>query len=156
MRRNATRAHHAPGEPLPANPSLRLAIVTCMDCRIDLAGAVGIEPGEAHTIRNAGGVVTEDVIRSLVVSQRKLGTREIMLMHHTRCGMVTFTDEDFAAELENELGQRPGWSIGTFQDTERDVRESVAQLRENPFLLPETTVRGFVHDIDTDAITEIH
>lgn len=127
-----------------------------MDCRIDLAGAVGIEPGEAHTIRNAGGVVTEDVIRSLVVSQRKLGTREIMLMHHTRCGMVTFTDEDFAAELENELGQRPGWSIGTFQDTERDVRESVAQLRENPFLLPETTVRGFVHDIDTDALTEIH
>jgi len=155
LSRNADRRHAAPDNPLPGPPGKQLAIVTCMDCRIDLYDAAGITPGEAHVIRNAGGIVTEDVIRSLSVSQRKLGTREVMLMHHTKCGMATFSDEDFAAELEGETGQRPQWQAGTFKDTEQDVRDGVARLRRSPFLVPDTTVRGFVHDLDTDEFVEV-
>jgi carbonic anhydrase len=155
LSRNADRKHAAPENPLPAPPGKQLAIVTCMDCRIDLYDAAGVKPGEAHVIRNAGGVVTEDVIRSLAVSQRKLGTREIMLMHHTKCGMGTFTDEDFLDELENTTGHRPSFEVGTFTDTEQDVRDGVAQLRRSPYLVPETTVRGFIHDLDTDQFVEV-
>ena len=155
LSRNASRTHSAPDDPLAASPSLRLAIVTCMDCRIDLYDAMGVKPGEAHAIRNAGGIVTDDGVRSLAISQRKLGTREVMLMHHTRCGMTSFSDDDFAAELERDAGRRPDWPAGAFQDTAQDVRESVESLRENPFLLAESTVRGFVHDVDTDELTEV-
>lgn len=155
LQRNAQRVHAAPDQPQPGSPTLRVAIVTCMDCRIDLYDSLGVKPGEVHTMRNAGGAVTDDVIRSLAVSQRKLGTREVMLMHHTRCGMTTFTEGDFKEELERETGLRPSWSVETFSDTEQDVRQSVARLRNSPFLLPETTTRGFVHDVDTDAITEV-
>lgn len=154
LRRNADRVHTARDPLLPGKPSLQVAIVTCMDCRIDLYDALGVQPGEAHTLRNAGGVVTDDVIRSLAVSQRKLGTREVMIMHHTRCGMTTFTDDEFKDELERDAGTRPSWSVGTFRDAEQDVRESARRLTADPYLIA-TTVRGFVHDVDTDEITEV-
>ncbi len=140
---------------LPAKPSLRVAIVTCMDCRIDLSETLGLKTGEAHVIRNAGGAVTDDVIRSLAVSQRKLGTREVMLMHHTRCGMATFTEPEFKDELEAETGVRPAWSVETFTDLERSVRQSIQRIRKSPFLGLTESVRGFVKDIDTGALTEV-
>src|SRR5262249_34985107 len=116
---------------------------------------LGLRPGEAHVIRNAGGVVTDDVIRSLAVSQRKLGTIEVMLVHHTKCGMVTFTDAEFRAELLEATGQRPAWSAGTFRDTESDVVKSMNEVRRNPFLTNTTAVRGFVVDIETGDLTEV-
>lgn len=154
LRRNADCAHPARDPLLGGQPSLQVAIVTCMDCRIDLYDALGVKPGEAHTLRNAGGVVTDDVIRSLAVSQRKLGTREIMIMHHTRCGMTTFTDDEFKDELERDAGTRPAWSVGTFSDAQQDVRESVRRLSSDPYLIS-TAVRGFIHDVDTDELTEV-
>ncbi|GAB2735784.1 carbonic anhydrase [Salinifilum aidingensis] len=144
------------GDPtLPAPPSLRVAILTCMDCRIDGYATFGLRPGEAHVLRNAGGVVTDDVVRSLAVSQRKLGTREVMVVHHTGCGMLGFTDEDFAAELAADAGVRPQWSARTYTDTAEDVRRCVHELRTSPFLLPEIAVRGFVLDIESLRLTEI-
>jgi carbonic anhydrase len=152
--RNAQRTV-SDADRLPAEPTLRIAIVTCMDCRIDLFQTFGLRPGEAHVIRNAGGAVTDDVIRSLAVSQRKLGTREVMLMHHTRCGMVGFTEGEFKEELERETGLRPTWSVETFSDVKQDVRQSIGRIRHSPFLTQTTSVRGFVHDIDTNALTEV-
>ncbi|GAB3282380.1 beta-class carbonic anhydrase [Parasphingorhabdus pacifica] len=155
VERNSRHTRGPEDRNLPAEPSLRLAIVTCMDSRIDLFETLGLHTGEAHIIRNAGGAVTDDVIRSLSVSQRKLGTREIMLMHHTRCGMATFTEGDFKDDLERETGQRPHWSVETFADTAQDVRQSMERLRRSPFLTATTSIRGFVKDIDTGALTEV-
>jgi carbonic anhydrase len=151
---------HAQLEPrtatrLPGEPSLRLAIVTCMDCRIDLFTTFSLRRGEAHILRNAGGAVTDDVIRSLAISQLKLGTREIMLIHHTRCGMTTFTEGEFHRELENATGLRPPWAVEAFTDIEDDVRQSMRRIRQSPFLGQTTGVRGFVHDVDTGAVTEV-
>src|SRR5919206_3682833 len=115
--------------PLPLPPSKHVAVVACMDARLDVYRLLGLGDGEAHVIRNAGGVLTDDVLRSLTVSQRKLQTREVVLIHHTKCGMASFTDDDFVAELEAETGQRPGWAPGTFADTEQDVRDSLAAVR---------------------------
>ncbi|GAA4862388.1 MULTISPECIES: beta-class carbonic anhydrase [Saccharopolyspora] len=151
LQRNTSRTR----PDLPSAPGLRVAIVTCMDCRIDLAESLGLAAGEAHVIRNAGGAVTDDVIRSLAVSQRKLGTREIVLVHHTGCGMRTFTEGDFKDELETETGVRPAWSVETFRDTEQDVRQSLERVRRSPFLTETTSVRGFVEDIATGALTEV-
>lgn len=154
LRRNAQRGRAAAPD-LPTEPRLGVAIVTCMDSRIDTFDAFGLLRGEAHVLRNAGGVVTDDVIRSLTISQRKLGTREIMLMHHTRCGLATFEEAEFKDELERETGVRPSWSLETFTDVEQDVRQSLERLRRSPFLLT-TSLRGFVHDVDTDDLIEVH
>ena len=152
--RNARRWGTHPGE-LAAPPSLRIAVVACMDARIDPVRLLGLRLGEAHVIRNAGGVVTDDVIRSLAISQGKLGTTEVMLLHHTKCGMVTFTDEDFLSELQEATGQRPTWAVGTFRDLESDVRESVQRVRCSPFLVNTTAVRGFVVDVETGDLAEV-
>lgn len=140
---------------LPGPPSRGVAVVACMDARLDVYRALGLGEGEAHVLRNAGGVVTDDVLRSLAVSQRKLGTREIVLLHHTKCGMTSFTDDEFVAELEADTGRRPGWAPGAFADIEQDVRDSVTAVRSSEFLPHTDAVRGFVYDVDTGAITEV-
>jgi carbonic anhydrase len=126
-----------------------------MDARIDPAQLLGLRPGEAHVIRNAGGVVTDDIIRSLAVSQRKLGTTEVMLLHHTKCGMASFTDEEFRDELEHATGLRPTWAVETFRDVEADVRRSIQRVRRSPFLTHTTEVRGFVVDVETGQLAEV-
>jgi carbonic anhydrase len=152
--RNARRSGSGPGV-LGSPPSLRIAVVTCMDARIDPVQLLGLRPGEAHVIRNAGGVVTDDVIRSLAVSQRKLGTTEVMLVHHTNCGMATFTDEDFCAELQQATGLRPSWAVETFRDIEPAVLQSRERVRRSPFLANTTEVRGFVVDVQTGDLAEV-
>ncbi|HEU4392574.1 MAG TPA: carbonic anhydrase [Solirubrobacterales bacterium] len=136
-------------------PSRRLAIVTCMDCRIDLSAALGLELGEAHVLRNAGGIVTDDTIRSLAISQRKLGTREVLVVHHTDCGMEKISDADFRAELEADSGVAPDFPIGAFADVEDSVRESVRRVRESPFVPHRDAVRGFVYDVETHRLREV-
>ncbi|MGH3977877.1 MAG: beta-class carbonic anhydrase [Pseudonocardiaceae bacterium] len=154
LRRNATRAGSGPGK-LPARPALRTAVLTCMDARIDVFALLGLRPGEAHVLRNAGGVVTDDVIRSLAISQRKLGTTEILVLHHTGCGMATFTDEDLAFELHEATGLRPPWQVRTFRDISQDVHRSVQRLRRSPFVRHEGGVRGFVMDIESGELEEV-
>ncbi len=140
---------------LDVRPARQLAIVTCMDARIDLYAALGLENGEAHILRNAGGVITDDVIRSLAISQRRLGTREIVLIHHTRCGMQTITDDGFRAELQEATGMAPSFAIESFTDVDADVRQSIARIRRSPFLLHTDAVRGFVYDVDTGLLREV-
>ncbi|MCW2633367.1 MAG: plant-type carbonic anhydrase [Pseudonocardia sp.] len=140
---------------MPGQPSLRTAIVTCMDARIDAYALLGLSPGDVHVLRNAGGVITDDVIRSLAISQRKLGTVDVMIVHHTRCGMATFTDEEFADELAADVGQRPSWRAHTFSDPAEDVRDGIAALRSSPFLGSEGVIRGFVLDVVTGELTEV-
>ncbi|MDQ4104242.1 MAG: carbonic anhydrase [Actinomycetota bacterium] len=152
--RNASRPGPDPG-PLPSPPSLHVAVVACMDARLDPVQVLRLRPGEAHVLRNAGGVVTDDVIRSLAVSQRKLGTTAVMLLHHTKCGMATFTDEGFWAELQEATGLRPTWAVETFRDTESDVRQSIERVRRSPFLANTVAVRGFVVNIETGDLTEV-
>ncbi|WFB10023.1 carbonic anhydrase [Streptomyces sp. LX-29] len=143
---------HDPG--VDARPVQRVAVVACMDARLDLHAALGLELGDCHTIRNAGGVVTDDVIRSLTISQRALGTRSVMLIHHTGCGLLNLT-EDFRHELEAEVGQRPAWAVEAFKDLDRDVRQSMQRVRTSPFLLHKDDVRGFVFDVTTGLLREI-
>ncbi|WP_225848372.1 carbonic anhydrase [Streptomyces sp. HPF1205] len=143
---------HDPG--MDARPVLQVAVVACMDARIDLHKALGLELGDCHTIRNAGGVVTDDTIRSLAISQRALGTRSVVLIHHTGCGMQSIT-EDFRAELEAEVGQRPTWAVEAFTDVDQDVRQSMARVRTSPFLRHTDDVRGFVFDVHTGLLREI-
>jgi carbonic anhydrase len=152
---NATYARGFDRPGLSGPPSRGVAVVACMDARLDVYRALGLGEGEAHVIRNAGGVVTDDVLRSLAVSQRKLATREVVLLHHTKCGMATFTDDDFVAELEADTGRRPSWAPGTFTDAEQDVRDSLAAVRSSPFLPHTDAVRGFVYDVDTGALAEV-
>ena len=154
VKRNSARTGSGPGI-MASPPSLHIAVVACMDARLDPVQVLGLQPGEAHVIRNAGGVITDDVIRSLAVSQRKLGTTEVMLLHHTKCGMATFTDAEFRAELLEATGERPPWSAGTFRDTESDVRRSIEEVRRNRFLTNTTAVRGFVVDIETGDLAEV-
>ncbi|MDC0770123.1 beta-class carbonic anhydrase [Streptomyces sp. HD] len=139
---------------MDARPVLHVAIVACMDARLDLHAALGLELGDCHTIRNAGGVVTDDVIRSLTISQRKLGTRSIVLIHHTGCGLEAIT-EDFRTDLEMEVGQRPAWAVESFRDVDQDVRQSMQRVRTSPFLLHTNDVRGFVFDVRTGLLREI-
>jgi carbonic anhydrase len=155
LRNNEAYAEGFANAEKPAPPSLKIAIVTCMDARVDPARALGLEVGDAHVIRNAGGVITDDVIRSLAVSQHKLGTEEIMLLHHTDCGMLTFTDEQFAREREQETGQRPPWSAGTFRDLDDDVREGIRRIQDDPFLPRKQNVRGFVYEVETGRVREV-
>jgi carbonic anhydrase len=143
------------GTGLPGAPGRRVAIVTCMDCRIDLERALGLGIGEAHVLRNAGGIVSDDVIRSLALSQHKLGTQEVMLIHHTKCGVATVTDDEFRAELLEWAGMTPPFAIDTFADAADDVRQSLQRVRSSAFLLHVDQVRGFVYDIDTGALAEV-
>jgi carbonic anhydrase len=140
---------------LDVRPSLRLAIVACMDSRLDVFAALGLEDGQAHILRNAGGVITDDVVRSLAISQRRLGTEEIVLVHHTDCGLQLITDDGFRAELQEATGMAPAFAIESFTDVEADVRQSMARLRHSPFLLHRDRVRGFVYDVDTGVLTEV-
>ncbi|MDH2393671.1 carbonic anhydrase [Streptomyces sp. HNM0663] len=149
--------HYADGFQDPgmdARPVLKVAVVACMDARLDLHAALGLELGDCHTIRNAGGVVTDDVIRSLTISQRALGTRSVILIHHTNCGLESLT-EDFRHELEDEVGQRPAWAVEAFRDVDQDVRQSMQRVRTSPFLLHKDDVRGFVFDVTKGVLREI-
>jgi carbonic anhydrase len=141
--------------PLPLPPSAGLAIVACMDARLNVYGILGLQDGEAHVIRNAGGVITEDEIRSLAISQRLLGTREIILIHHTDCGMLTFTDDGFKASIEAETGLKPAWAAEAFSDLDRDVRQSMRRITTSPFIPHTDAVRGFVFDVATGLLTEV-
>lgn len=140
---------------LAAPPALHTVVVTCMDARIDPLALFGLVPGEVHVLRNAGGVVTDDVLRSLTISQRKLATREVLLVQHTGCGLATFTDDDFARELADDVGTAPSWRAETFADPAESVRRGMARLRDDPFLLPDARVRGFVVDIETFDLEEV-
>jgi carbonic anhydrase len=139
---------------MDARPVQRVAVVACMDARLDLHAALGLKLGDCHTIRNAGGVVTDDVIRSLTISQRALGTRSVALIHHTNCGMESIT-EDFRHDLELEVGQRPAWAVESFRDADQDVRQSIERVRTSPFLLHTEDVRGFVFDVKTGLLREV-
>ena len=152
---NRAFAASLPEQHLDVRPRRRLAIVTCMDSRLDVFAALGLQHGEAHVLRNAGGVITDDVIRSLAVSQRRLGTREVMLVHHTDCGMLSLSDDGFRAELQEATGVAPAFAIESFSDLDADVRQSVLRVRRSPFLLHTGQVRGFVYDVDTHALREV-
>ncbi len=140
---------------LDVEPQRHLAIVTCMDSRLDVFAALGLGPGEAHVLRNAGGIITDDVIRSLAISQRRLGTREVMLIHHTDCGMQKITDDGFRMELQETTGVAPSFAIESFKDIEADVRQSILRVRRSPFLPHRDMVRGFVYDVDTHQLREV-
>jgi carbonic anhydrase len=140
---------------LPMPPSQHMAIVACMDARLDLYRILGLREGEAHVIRNAGGIVTDDALRSLVISQRLLGTNEVILVHHTDCGMMTFKDDDLRAKLEADVGRKPLYAFGAFDDLELDVRDSLARVREHPFLLHRDEVHGFIFDVATGRLHEV-
>jgi carbonic anhydrase len=140
---------------LPMPPGRKLAIVACMDARLNPYGLLGLQEGDAHVIRNAGGVVTDDAIRSLAISQRLLGTEEIVLIHHTDCGMLTFTDDDFKRSIQDETGIKPEWSVETFPDLDEDVRQSIARIKASPFVPKKDSVRGFVYEVETGALREV-
>ena len=151
---NRRYAESFPAEP-PGKPSRGVAVVACMDARMDVYALLGLAPGEAHVIRNAGGAVTEDALRSLTVSQRHLGTTEVVLIHHTKCGMQTFTDDEFKAEVAAETGIRPPWATEVFTDADADVRQSIARVRACPFLPHTDAVRGFVYDVSAGLLREV-
>jgi len=141
--------------PLPMPPAKQLAVVACMDARLNVYAILGLAEGEAHVIRNAGGVVTDDEIRSLAISQRLLGTREIILIHHTDCGMLTFTDDGFKASIQEETGIKPEWAAEAFSDLDTDVRQSIARIKASPFIPHTDQVRGFVFDVATGRLNEV-
>jgi carbonic anhydrase len=140
---------------LPLPPGKKVAVLACMDARLNPYGVLGLEEGDAHVIRNAGGVVDDDAIRSLAISQNLLGTEEIVLIHHTDCGMLTFTDAELAQKLEDETGQRPDWSAHAFSDLEGDVRSGIGRIRESPFIPRTDKIRGFVYDVHTGELNEV-
>jgi carbonic anhydrase len=141
--------------PLPVRPSRHLAVVACMDSRLKIFGLLGMGDGESHVIRNAGGVVTDDVIRSLVISQRLLGTTEIVLIHHTDCGLLTVSEDSFKRDIENATGIRPPWAVETFTDVYEDVRQSKARILASPFVPHKDSIRGFVFDVTTGKLNEV-
>jgi carbonic anhydrase len=149
------RRSTGPAVALPAPPATGVAIVACMDARLDVYALFGLTEGDAHVLRNAGGVVTTDVVRSLVISQHALGTREIILVHHTECGMQKITDAGFQQEIEMRTGVRPDWPVHSFADLDGDVRESIRILRASPFLRASTSIRGFVYDVASARLREI-
>jgi len=155
LERNARYAESTAEPALPVPPSKKLTIVTCMDARMDICALLGLEPGDAHILRNAGGVVTDDMIRSLMLSQRLLGTREIMLIHHTECGALMFTDDELKAEVERETGVRPPFALESFADLDDDVRQSIARIQTSPFVPHKDSVRGFVYDVQTRLLREV-
>jgi carbonic anhydrase len=136
-------------------PARRVAVLACMDARINPYGLLGLTEGDAHVIRNAGGVVTDDAVRSLAISQRLLGTEEIILIHHSDCGMLTFTDDDFRNQIQHDTGIKPEWAAEAFDDPEEDVRQSIARIKASPFIPNKDHVRGFVYDVDTGLLAEV-
>jgi carbonic anhydrase len=151
---NAVYAQNFNG-PLPMPPALATAVVACMDARLNVYGILGLEEGQAHVIRNAGGVITDDEIRSLTISQRLLGTREIILIHHTDCGMLTFSDDQFKASIQEDTGIKPPWAAESFGDLDGDVRQSIARIKASPFVPHTGQVRGFVFDVATGLLKEV-
>jgi carbonic anhydrase len=143
------------GSGVPAAPARKIAVVTCMDARIDAHRILGLGPGDAHVIRNAGGVVTDDAIRSLAISQRLLGTEEILVIQHTDCGMLKFSGEEFKQEIEAETGLRPTWAVEAFKDLDAEVRQSMARVRASPFVPHRGSVRGFVYDVSSGRLREV-
>ena len=141
--------------PLPLPPANHVAVVACMDARLNVYGILGLKEGEAHVIRNAGGVVTDDEVRSLAISQRLLGTTEIILIHHTDCGMLTFTDDAFKRAIQDETGIKPEWAAEAFTDLDEDVRQSIARIKASPFIPHKDSVRGFVFDVATGKLNEV-
>jgi carbonic anhydrase len=141
--------------PLPLPPSKHVAVVACMDARLDVYRVLGLKDGEAHVIRNAGGVITDDEIRSLAISQRLLGTKEIILIHHTDCGMLTFTDDAFKRDIQDEIGIKPEWAAEAFGDIEEDVRQSLRRIENSPFVTKHESLRGFVFDVATGKLNEV-
>jgi carbonic anhydrase len=140
---------------LPLPPSRKIAIVACMDARLNPYGLLGLTEGDAHVIRNAGGVITDDEIRSLAISQRLLGTEEIVLIHHTDCGMLTFTDDDFKRQIQAEVGIKPEWAAEAFTDLDEDVLQSIARIKASPFIPNTESVRGFVYDVTDGSLREV-
>ena len=155
LRNNTEYASSFSKGDLPMPPGKHLAVVACMDARLDVYGLLGLQEGEAHVIRNAGGVVTEDVIRSLAISQRLLGTNEVILVHHTDCGMLTFTDDQVKADIEADTGLRPHFALEAFSDLERDIRQSIARIKASPFVANKDSVRGFIFDVATGRLQEV-
>ncbi|OBK13548.1 beta-class carbonic anhydrase [Mycobacterium asiaticum] len=151
---NATYASNFEG-PLPLPPSKHVAVLACMDARIDVYRVLGINEGESHVIRNAGGVASDDAIRSLAISQRLLGTEEIILIHHTDCGMLTFTDDEFKRSIQEETGIKPPWAAESFPDLAEDVRQSLRRLENSPFVTKHTSLRGFIFDVATGKLEEV-
>jgi carbonic anhydrase len=140
---------------LPMPPAKKVAVVACMDARVNPYGALGLHEGDAHVIRNAGGVITENEIRSLAISQRLLGTEEIILIHHTDCGMLTFTDDEFKRSIQDDVGIKPAWAAEAFSDLDEDVRQSIARIKASPFIPRKDSVRGFVYDVATGKLREV-
>ena len=140
---------------LPMPPARKIAIVACMDARLNPYGLLGLREGDAHVIRNAGGVITDDEIRSLAISQRLLGTEEIVLIHHTDCGMLTFTADEFRRSIQDEIGIKPGWAAEAFPDVDEDVRQSIARVKASPFIPKKESVRGFVYEVESGKLREV-
>src|SRR5437879_11450732 len=153
--RNAADAASCSKGDLPLPPARKVAVVACMDARLDVAKILGLEEGDAHVIRNAGGVATDDAIRSLVISQRLLGTQEIILIHHTDCGMRTFKDDDVKGKIESEVGIRPAFALEAFSSPEGDVKQSIARIEASPFIPNKKNVRGFVYDVKSGRLNEV-
>jgi carbonic anhydrase len=140
---------------LPLPPAKSVAVVACMDARLNVYGMLGLQEGDAHVIRNAGGVITDDEIRSLAISQRLLGTREIILIHHTDCGMLTFSDDELKQQIQEDVGMKPHFSMESFSDLEEDVRQSIARIHASPFIPNKESVRGFVYEVETGRLREV-
>jgi carbonic anhydrase len=155
LRNNEAYASSFDKGDLPLPPGRKVAVLACMDARLDPARILGLEEGDAHVIRNAGGVASDDAIRSLALSQHLLGTEEIVLLHHTDCGMLTFTDEDFAQKMETETGNRPEWRAHSFKDLDQDVRDTVQRIKESPFVPSTDNIRGFVYEVETGRVREV-
>jgi carbonic anhydrase len=155
LKNNSTYAQKFDKGALPVPPGKKIAVLACMDARLNTYGILGLTEGDAHVIRNAGGVVTDDAIRSLVISQRLLGTREVVLIHHTDCGMLTFKDDDVKKQIEEETGIRPPFALEAFGDLDTDVRQSIARIKASPFIPHKDQVRGFVYDVRTGRLREV-
>ena len=155
LRKNETYARSFDKGNLPLPPAKHLAVLACMDARLDVHKILGLNEGDAHIIRNAGGVATDDAIRSLVISQRLLGTNEIILIHHTDCGMLTFKDDDVKRQIESDTGIRPAFALEAFPDLEEDVRQSIARIQASPFIPNKSSVRGFVYDVTSGKLEEV-
>jgi carbonic anhydrase len=156
LQNNAIYAESFQKGDLPLPPARAVAVVACMDARLDVHKILGLEEGDAHVIRNAGGVITDDEIRSLTISQRLLGTREIILIHHTDCGMLTFSDDELKAQIHEEVGMKPHFSMESFSDLEEDVRQSVARIQASPFVPHKESVRGFIYEVETGRLREVN
>ncbi|MGD0440600.1 MAG: carbonic anhydrase [Acidimicrobiales bacterium] len=155
LRNNEAYASSFTKGDLPLPPAKKVAVLACMDARVNPYGLLGLKEGDAHVIRNAGGVVTDDEIRSLAISQRLLGTEEIILVHHTDCGMLTFTDDQFKRQIQDDVGIKPAWAAEAFEDLDEDVRQSIARIKASPFIRHKHSVRGFVYDVSTGRLREV-